>query len=232
MRIISSARPQTLDSPQCSTRIAILDAAERLFASHGFEATSLRTITAEAGANLGAVNYHFTSKDGLILEVVKRMFQPVNEHRLRLLNALEARANGKPVAVEAILEALFRPPLELVSQPAQGGWFFPRLLAFCMTDPGAYLKPLVEEEFAQKTRRFHAALQRACPALSNAEVRWRLHFAIGAFIHTAGNPRLLEITSEGLCKASDPEAVLKRIVGFCAAGFRAPSHEEKGNRES
>ena len=150
------------------------------------------------------------------------MFQPVNERRLRLLGGLESAARGKPLAVEAILEALFRPPLEVVSQPAQGGWFFPRLLAFCLTDPGAYLKPLMEEEFLLKTRRFHAALQRACPDLPKAEVPWRLHFAIGAFIHTAGNPNLLEITSEGLCKASDPEAVLRRVVGFCAAGFRAP----------
>ena len=181
----------------------------------------MRTITAEAGANLGAVNYHFASKDGLILAVLKRMFQPVNEHRLRLLDEREAKAEGKPLEVEAILEALFRPPLEIATRPVPGGWCFPRLLAFCMTEPGAYLKPLVKEEFARKTRRFQAALQRACPGLTKAEVLWRLQLAIGAFIHTAGNPQLLEVTSEGLCTASDPEAALKRVVGFCAAGFRS-----------
>ena len=220
---------KTLAPHECSTKTAILDAAERLFATRGFEATSLRDITAEAGANLGAVNYHFTSKDGLILAVLKRMFQPVNERRLLLLDALEAKAQGKPLPVAAILEALFRPPLELVSQPAQGGWYFPRLQAFCLTEPGAYLKPLMEEEFAGKTRRFHAALQEACPGLTKEEVRWRLHFATGAFIHTAGNPQLLEITSEGLCKATDIESVLKRIVGFCAVGFRAENGSEIRN---
>ena len=211
----------TLETQECRTKTAILDAAERLFAGNGFEATSLRAITAKAGANLGAVNYHFTSKDGLILAVLKRMFQPVNERRLQLLDELEAGAGGKPVSVEAILGALLRPPLEVISKPGRAGWYFPRLLAFCLTDPGAYLKPLIEEEFALKTRRFHAALQRACPGLTKAEVRWRLQFAIGAFIHTAGNPKLLEITSEGLCEAGNPEAVLERIVRFCAAGFRA-----------
>jgi AcrR family transcriptional regulator len=213
---------QTLEPPECSTKTAILETAERLFACNGFGATSLRAITAEAGANLGAVNYHFTSKDGLIIEVLKRMFQPVNERRLRLLDELESKAQGKPLAVEAILEALFLPPLELVSQPQpeRGGWYFPRLLAFCLTEPGAYLKPLVQEEFALKTRRFHAALQRACPTLTKAEVRWRLHFSLGAFIHTAGNPQLLEVTSEGLCMPGDTATVLKRIVTFCAAGFR------------
>ena len=212
---------QTFEIPGSSTKAAILDAAERLFARNGFEATSLRHITAEAEANLGAVNYHFTSKDGLILAVLKRMLQPVNDRRLCLLDAAEAAAGGNPLAIEAILQALFRPPLELVSQPAEGGWYFPRLLAFCFTQPGAYPKPLVEEEFALKTQRFQAALQRACPGLTKVEVRWRLQFALGAFIHTAGNPGLLEITSQGLCNAGDPEAVLDCIVRFCAAGFRA-----------
>jgi AcrR family transcriptional regulator len=212
---------QTPCPAECGTRTAILDAAERLFAANGFESTSLRTITAAAAANLGAVNYHFTSKDGLILAVLKRMFQPVNERRLRLLDEVEARAGGAAAPIEAILEALFRPPLELVSQPAGHGWYFPRLLAFCLTEPGAYLKPLIEEEFVLKTRRFLTALQRACPGLSKEETRWRLQFAVGAFIHTAGHPQLLEITSEGLCNAGDHEAVLRRIVRFCAAGFRA-----------
>ncbi|HEX4085566.1 MAG TPA: TetR/AcrR family transcriptional regulator [Chthoniobacteraceae bacterium] len=228
MIIPISATMHSPHSSPCGTKTAILDTAERLFAQHGFEATSLRAITAEAGANLGAVNYHFTSKDGLILAVLRRRFQPVNDHRLRLLGALEAAAGGRPLAVEAILEALLRPPLELINQASQSGWFYPRLLAYCLTDPGSYLKPLMQDEFANKTQRFHEALQHACPSLSRAEVRWRLHFTTGAFIHTAGNPQLLEVTSQGLCKASDPETVLKRIVGFCAAGFLAPGVGAEG----
>jgi AcrR family transcriptional regulator len=208
-------------SYECRTKTAILDAAERLFASYGFEGTSLRTITAEAHANLGAVNYHFNSKGGLILAVLKRMFQPVNEERLRLLGELEAKAKGKPLEIEAILDALFRPPIELVNRPGDRGWYFPRLLAFCLTEPGSYLKPLVEDEFAVKTQRFLAALQRACPRLAKEEVRWRLQFSMGAYLHTAGNPDLLEITAQGMCKTGDVEATLNRIVGFCAAGFRA-----------
>ena len=48
-----------------ATRDRILATAEQLFAEAGIGATSLRTITAAAGVNLAAVNYHFGSKDGL-----------------------------------------------------------------------------------------------------------------------------------------------------------------------
>jgi AcrR family transcriptional regulator len=212
---------QKPDTSESNTKAAILDAAERLFASYGFEATSLRTITAEAKANLGAVNYHFQSKGGLILAVLKRTFQPVNEQRLRLLDELEANAGGKPLAVEAILGALFRPPLELVSRPGEKGSYYPRLTAFCLTEPGSYLKPLVEDEFAARTSRFITALQRACPRLTKEEVRWRLQFSLGAFNHTVGNPQLLEVTSRGICDSTNMEQVLRRIVAYCTAGFRA-----------
>jgi AcrR family transcriptional regulator len=45
------------------TKERILDAAEALFMEHGFEATSLRQITALAEVNLAAVSYHFGSKE-------------------------------------------------------------------------------------------------------------------------------------------------------------------------
>ena len=60
------------------TKSRILDAAEKLFGLNGFEATSLRDITAEAQVNLAAVNYHFQSKDSLIDAVIARRIEPVN----------------------------------------------------------------------------------------------------------------------------------------------------------
>src|SRR5881398_3294347 len=58
--------------PQHETRTRILDAAEELFMLHGFEGTSMRLLTAKAGVNLAAVNYHFGSKDALIEAVFRR----------------------------------------------------------------------------------------------------------------------------------------------------------------
>jgi len=47
------------------TRERLLDAAEKLFCQKGFEGTSIRDITAEAGCNIAAVNYHFGGKEKL-----------------------------------------------------------------------------------------------------------------------------------------------------------------------
>jgi len=204
-----------------ATKLAILNATERLVAAHGFGATSLRAITAAAGVNLAAVNYHFAAKDALIVAMLSRRMKPLNETRIALLDRFEKEAGGKPVAVEKILEALFRPVLELIARPSKGGPNFLRLVALCLAEPGAYLKPLVQEEFAEKNRRFHRALRRSLPQLSETDAHWRLHFALGAFLHAVTHSRILELSSSGRCRLTNVETVLKRLIPFCAAGLRS-----------
>ena len=209
--------------PIHATKLAILNATERLVAAHGFGATSLRAITAAAKVNLAAVNYHFATKDALIVAMLNRRMKPLNEARIAMLDQFEKEAGGHPVAVEKILEALFRPILELIARPSRGGRNFLRLLALCLAEPGAYLKPLVQKEFAEKNRRFHRALQRSLPELSNLEVHWRLHFVQGVFFHSVAHSRVLELSSGGRCRLTNCETVLQRIINFCAAGLRGPA---------
>ena len=203
-----------------ATKLAILNATERLVAARGFEATSLRAITTAAKVNLAAVNYHFATKDALLLAMLNRRMKPINQARLELLDQFEREAGNRPVAIEKILEALFRPVLELITHPAKGGRNFLRLLSLCLAAPGAFLKPLVEEEFAEKNRRFHQALRRSLPQLSDVEVHWRLHLAQGAFLHAVAHSQVLELSSRGRCRLTNTETVLQRIIAFCAAGLR------------
>jgi AcrR family transcriptional regulator len=53
------------------TRQRLLDAAERLFAEHGFRDVTVREICRAARANVAAVNYHFGDKLGLYREIVQ-----------------------------------------------------------------------------------------------------------------------------------------------------------------
>ena len=53
------------------TRSRVLQAAEQLFAEHGFKAVTVRDICRAAGANVAAVNYHFGDKLGLYREVMQ-----------------------------------------------------------------------------------------------------------------------------------------------------------------
>ncbi|NIQ53600.1 MAG: TetR family transcriptional regulator, partial [Gammaproteobacteria bacterium] len=61
------------------TPAALLGAATKLFAEHGYAGTSIRMITRAAGANLAAVTYHFGTKRELYGAVLERAFQPLAE---------------------------------------------------------------------------------------------------------------------------------------------------------
>src|ERR1700716_755894 len=56
------------------SQAAILTAAERLFAEHGFEGTSLGDIGAAAGLSRGTPSYFFGPKRGLSVAVLERIF--------------------------------------------------------------------------------------------------------------------------------------------------------------
>jgi AcrR family transcriptional regulator len=54
---------------------ALLDAAARLFARHGVDATSLADIAREAGYSRGIVNFHFGSRAALVARLAERSQQ-------------------------------------------------------------------------------------------------------------------------------------------------------------
>ena len=218
--------------PPRDTKDRILDVAEALFAERGFEATSLRAITAGAEVNLAAVNYHFGSKQELIRAVLERRVRPMNEERLRLLDACEAEADdGKP-ALESILGAFLKPPFEMCRHQNGGGAVIVRLFGRTYTEPSDELWKLFIEQFREVLERFVSALSRALPELPRRELFWRMHFMVATMIQTLADTRRLEVISNGECDPADLNATFERLVPFLAAGLRAPlpvvNPEEKG----
>src|SRR5580765_8036270 len=106
-------KPIALDATSAGTKTRILDAAEQLFMEHGFEATSLRSLTTAAGVNLAAVHYHFGSKEELFQAVLTRRLDPMNVERIKLLERIEVEAPGRAPSCEKILFAMLIPALRL-----------------------------------------------------------------------------------------------------------------------
>ncbi len=205
-----------------NTKNRILDVAERLFAERGFDATSLRAITGEAGVNLAAVNYHFSSKEALFRALFARRLAALNERRLAMLDAYEAEASGKPLPLEKIVRAFVEPVLRLGGDPAAGGTGFATLLGRMYSWPSLQIQRILVDELSELIERFRAAFRRALPQLPVEEIYWRVFFAIGAMAHTLAAPALLSIISEEACDPSDVDGAVERLIGFVVAGLKAP----------
>lgn len=201
------------------TRKAILDAAEKLFSQAGFHGVSMRSIAVEAGVPQGLLHYHFVNKEGLFEAVFARRVVPLVEQRLALLRRCLSEASGAQPRLEEILEAFFRPLLDLGHEEA--GVHYSRLIALVVnaTDPRS--RALTRRYFDGMAREYVAALRQAVPGLAADDAFWGYFFIMGAGIVSIARSGRIEDLSGRLCRSDDPDAVLARVVPYCAAGLRA-----------
>lgn len=206
-----------------ATKERILDAAESLFMAHGFEATSLRAITASADVNLAAVHYHFGSKEELFQSVLVRRLDPMNRQRLELLSHLEAQCAPATLPCERILTAFLMPALSLARDPKRGGKDFLRLLGRAYADPAPFIRHFLSEQYGETIARFKAAFAHALPHLPARELSWRLHFIMGALSYTlAGTDALKLIAELNPHATANDDVLLRRLAPFLLAGLTAP----------
>jgi AcrR family transcriptional regulator len=201
------------------TRQRLLDAAQKLFVQHGIDATSLRRITTEAGANLASVNYHFGSKVELIQAVFARHLEPLNKERIRLLDALEEQSRHDPLPLESILEAFLKPAFEMMKN--QKPREFVCLLGRLFTESND-LRMSIMHQFQEVQHRFFAAIGRTLPDLPLEDLTWRAHFMIGAMAHTFAVPERLSIPSSSELYGTPDTDIMHHLIAFAAAGLRAP----------
>jgi AcrR family transcriptional regulator len=205
------------------TKEKILDAAEGLFMEHGFEATNVRSITAAAGVNLAAVNYHFGSKEVLFQAVLTRRLDPLNQERVDLLTRFELETAPDPLPCDRILSAMFIPALKLARDPERGGKNFLRLLGRAYADPAPFIRKFLAEQYAVMIARFKGAFGRALPDLPKKELSWRLLFIMGALSYTlAGTDALRLIAELTPAETANDELLLRRLAPFLLAGLQSP----------
>lgn len=154
-----TARPRDVER----TREAVLDAAEALFAQHGYKATSLVEVGRRAGVSRGTPGYFFGSKEGLYKAVLDRAFERA---RMVLAQAREraAAAGGGSQAllregVNSYIEFLQSHPtfVRLVEWEALGGGRF-------LGDVPAHLVGLQEALSTAKEELASGAFRKTEPA--------------------------------------------------------------------
>jgi len=212
--------------PPHETRTRILDAAEELFMQHGFEATSMRLLTAKAEANLAAVNYHFGSKDALIEAVFRRRLDPMNSGRIAELDRLEKDSGGRPLTAEQIIRAFVGASLRMIEDAKSGGRNFIRLLGRTYTDPQKHIRSLIGQLYAPAMSRFKTAFERALPQMPGDELVWRMHFMFGTLAYTLAATDTVQLIAG--CKPEDrydARLLEARLTSFLQAGLLAPLHD-------
>lgn len=137
-RLRNGDKMATRKRPKPDTKARLLQAGGEVFARYGFRGATVRRIVQKARANVAAVNYYFTDKEGLYLAVLEHTFTTAKSKYPFDLDMDENA--GAPERLHAFVSTfLFRILDE--GRPAWHGKLMIREIA----DPSPVLDRVVEE---------------------------------------------------------------------------------------
>ncbi|MCF8587291.1 TetR/AcrR family transcriptional regulator [Gordonia liuliyuniae] len=109
-----------------ATRVALMQAAERLFAERGIDGVTMREIQESAGqSNVSVISYHFGSKLGLVQALIRWRSIDLDRRRTDLL--ADARATESEHEPRTIVWVVVRPLVESIRAGAMFVPFLARL---------------------------------------------------------------------------------------------------------
>lgn len=194
-------------------RLAIVRAAEELFASEGIEGPSLREIARRAGqGNTNAAQYHFGDRDGLLLAVLDRHRSRMEARRDELLDMVEGTAPVDPRTLSTALVA----PLVAELAEADGGPAHLQIVAEVLARPVRFATTLDTLWAAPSIRRWSRLVE---PLLPPEAVGRPLHrrFAVMRFVHGELASRARERGGRG-----DHRLFASHLIDLVAAMLSAP----------
>ncbi len=207
-------------SPARTTPDRLLDAAVELFAQRGFHGTSIRDIAERAGVNVAAGHYHYGSKDGLYLAVLRAQFAEVRSQ-------LERRGVNRPAPalrklprreVAALLEARIATMLEMLIGPPPSA--HGQLMLREMCDPTDAMPIIVAEFIEPQTKEMEHLVARLIPGASAEAIRQIVFSIIGQVLfYRFTMPVALLLRHEAKYPAGFARTTARHILAFSMHGI-------------
>ncbi len=196
--------PNKRTEQAAATRRRLIEAAARLFAQHGYSASSVAAIGEEAGVSRGLVNFHFASKANLLHAVINQLVSELEQQMF------PTEPTGDPLEALAVLVQAHR--RFLTEQPERARLLF-RLQAEALSPT------LGLDAFAELHRRW---LARTKPwweqALASGQIDPTLdHNAVATF--TIGALRGIALEWLLVPDAVDVNAAYQHLVRSLQAGL-------------
>ena len=194
---------------------AILLAAEKLFAQHGYHAVTIRDIAVEAGVPLALVGYYYGQKHELFHAIFEHWSLSIDA-RLAALREIDP-TSPDPDTLTRIIEAFTGPVIAL--RASAEGEYYALLVARELYHARADVDRILRGFFDPLAHAFIDALQQALPHATRGEIAWVYQFALGALMHHLTDNRVDRL-SKGQNRANDPAAA-PLLVAFIVGGIRA-----------
>jgi TetR/AcrR family transcriptional regulator, regulator of cefoperazone and chloramphenicol sensitivity len=203
-------------------REAIVTAAVRHFAEHGYSGASVREILRDAGANVAAAHYHFGSKEELYREVVSRFLVRLCEERANTLRVIEAAPPATPrERLEALVRGYVEPHLRLCTEPEAR--YYIQLLARFVTE-SEQLTGRIYADILEPTRsRYLRAIGAVVPEVPPAKLARLFSFMVSLMVTAPADVSYRSLTGRSPWPRN-VQHLIDQIVAFVTAGMLDAKH--------
>lgn len=198
------------------TAEAILDAAEPLFGSQGFAATTIKQIGKAAGLNPALIYYYFGSKEELYRALLNRLFGTLTQR------------GAERLATVTTPEEAIRTLLALQSEIMMRSPSLPRILAREMADHGAaHAQEGIAHLSATLFARLHALIQHGQAAgtiRADVDARFAAVSTVSLipYFHIAMPAVSILMREGGELTREQMEAYARHAADFALAALAAP----------
>ena len=202
-----------------ATRERILDAAEELFAEHGFDGVTVRQVTRKANVDVALAHYYFGTKRGLFDSVFLRRAAILNDARLKAIDDFQINSGPGGATIEGFIQAFLDPVMERWANGGPGWKSYLAIVAQVNNTP-KWGGETMAHYFDPVIHRLIDALRGIMPGAHDIDLYWSYQFFSGTLTLTFAETGRIDRLSSGLCHSSDYDAVRDRMAPFAAAGFR------------
>ena len=202
------------------TRVKTLNAAERLFAEHGYDGTSLRDIANAAGLHIALSTYHFGTKERLFEEVIRRRAAEMEQLRLTALSKIDPTTLPPAQAVRKLIEGYALPMIQARYEGSKQWQAHVRLVSQLISVK-RWL-PLVRKHYDECGRAYLQMFRVALPNANNAALLDAFSFMIATMLYVCTyTDRFSEMKTRTLPRKQEIELAIEHFLQFTHAGFMA-----------
>lgn len=194
------------------TRARIFDAAEQIFAAHGFDAATIRDIAAAAGVQGALVHHHGGSKEALFAAVVARRAKALSDARTTALTALQG---ADAVTLRGVICCFTHPFLDRVLGGDPGWLAYGRLIAYVSADDR--WRAIASQHFDPTAKVFLGAFSQVLPGASQPRLAAALVYMVsGMLSFCASRWRIEDLSGQG----GQTDDLVQAFTDYSEAGFR------------
>lgn len=196
---------------------AILDAAEKQFAEHGRDGTTIRMVSDEADVGTALVHYYFEDLEGVYRAVIRRKADKINPLRVQLLEEYVAQ-HGDAITVAGVFEVFLRPVFEMIASDRKYWAHYAAVIAQLIASPVSSAR-YMSEAYDDTVHRFIELLMRLAPDVPRKEIYWFYNHLSGAQVMTLAQTTRIDVLSRGYARSTDLLSAMESMIVIFSAGF-------------